>query len=147
MSYLLYEDKPKYDLWIKVLLGGVVALTLILGLVQISVNSREALAVFGVVLFEIILFRMILPRRFQILSGRLRIVLGGPFVINIPLSDIKEVKSRTGIKAFVFTGIRFATSYNHTVEIVRHKGLNIVISPTNDDGFIKQLNQARNTAP
>ncbi len=143
MSELLYEDKPKYDIWIKVLLGGVVALTLILGLVQISVNGREALTVFGVVLFEIILFRMILPRRFQILSDKLRIVLGGPLAINIPLSDIEEVRARTGIKAFVYFGVRFATSSGHTVEIIRKKGLNMVISPTNDDEFIKQLNLAR----
>ena len=144
MSNLLYEDKPKYDVWIKVLLGGVVAYTFILGLVQISENGREALTVFGTVLFEIILFRMILPRRFQILSDKLRIVLGGPLAINIPISDIEEVRSRTGIKAFVYFGVRFATSSSHTVEIIRKKGLNMVISPTNDDEFIKQLNQARN---
>jgi hypothetical protein len=122
-----------------------VAYTFILGLVQISENGREALTIFGTVLFEIILFRMILPRRFQILSDRLRIVLGGPFAINIPLSDIEEVRSRTGIKAFIYFGIRFATSSSHTVEIIRKKGLNMVISPTNDDEFIKQLNLARNT--
>ena len=92
-----------------------------------------------------ILFWLILPKRFQILRDRLRIVLGGPLAINIPLSDISEVKSRTGIKAFIFGGIRFATSANHTVEIIRHKGLNMVISPANDDEFIKQLNQACNT--
>jgi len=146
MSNLLYEDKPKYDTWLKALLGGVLALPFILGLILISVNIGEALTLFGVALFEIILFGLILPRRFQILNDKLRIVLGGPFAVNIPLSDIIDVRSRTGIKAFVYLGIRFATSANHTVEIVRHKGLNIVISPTMDDGFIKQLNQARNAA-
>ncbi|MFC2006656.1 PH domain-containing protein [Chloroflexota bacterium] len=143
MRNLLYEDKPKYDVWIKVLLGGVVALTFIMGINQISVDTKEAFSVFGVVLFEIILFRIILPRRFQILSDKLRIVLGRPFAINIPLSDIEEVRSRTGIKAFIYFGVRFATSSSHTVEIIRKKGLNMVISPANDDEFIKQLNQAR----
>ncbi|MFC1954742.1 PH domain-containing protein [Chloroflexota bacterium] len=146
MSYLIYEDKPKYDLWIIILLCGIVAYTFIIGVIQISVNDREALTVFGAVLFEVILFWLIFPRRFQILSDRLRIVLGGPLAVNIPLSDISDVKSRTGIKAFIFGGIRFATSASHTVEIIRHKGLNMVISPTNDDEFIKQLNQACNTA-
>jgi len=143
MSSLLYEDKPKYDVWIKILLIGVVVLTFILGIVQSPVDTREALTVVGIVIFEIILFKMILPRRFQILSDKLSIVLGGPFAIKIPLSDIKEVRSRTGIKAFIYFGARFATSSNHTVEIVRHKGLNMVISPTNDEEFIKQLNLAR----
>jgi len=140
MSNLLYEDKPKYDIWIKVLLGGIVAYTFILGLFQISESGSEALTVFGVALFEVVLFRMILPRRFQILNDKLRIVLGGPLAINIPISDIEEVRSRTGIKAFVYFGVRFATSSSHTVEIIRKKGLNMVISPTNDDEFIKQLN-------
>ncbi|MFC2056310.1 PH domain-containing protein [Chloroflexota bacterium] len=143
MNPLLYEDKPKYDVWIKALLVGVVAYTFILGIVQISVDTKEAFSVFGVVLFEIILFRMILPRRFQILRDKLRIVLGGPLAINIPISDIEEVRSRTGIKAFVYFGVRFATSSSHTVEIIRKKGLNLVISPTNDEEFIKQLNLAR----
>ncbi|MFC1864454.1 hypothetical protein ACFLYG_01325 [Chloroflexota bacterium] len=84
MSNLLYEDKPKYDIWIKALLSGVVALTFYSGIVQVSVDTQEAFSVFGVVLFEVILFRIILPRRFQILSDKVRIVLGGPFAINIP---------------------------------------------------------------
>jgi len=145
MSSLLYEDKPKYDIWIKILLVGVVVFTFILGIAQISVDNREALTVLGVVLFEIVLFRLILPRRFQILSDRLRIILGGPLAINIPFSDIKEVKPRTGIEAFIYAGIRFATSASHTIEIVRNKGLNMVISPNDNNEFIKQLNQARNT--
>ncbi|MFC2073177.1 PH domain-containing protein [Chloroflexota bacterium] len=140
----MYEDKPKYDIWLKVLLGGVIALPFFLGLIQLSVNIKDALPVFGVALFEIILIRIILPRRFQILSDRLRIVLGGPFAINIPFYDIIDVRSRTGLKTFVYLGIRFATSANHTVEIVRKKGFNIVISPTDDVRFLERLNQVRN---
>jgi len=33
MNNLVYEDKPKYDSWLKFLLGGVLALTFILGVV------------------------------------------------------------------------------------------------------------------
>ena len=47
-----------------------------------------------------------------------------------------------GSKAFVYWGIRFATSSKGVVEIVRKKGLNLVISPRNDDMFLEQLNQA-----
>jgi hypothetical protein len=145
MSALIYEDKPKYDTWLLLLFGGILALPTILGTVRISANTEEGLVLFGVLLFEIILFRLILPRRFQIYNDKLRIVLGGgPLTLNIPLSTIIDVKPRTGIKAFIFTGIRFATSAAHTIEITRDKGLNIVISPVNIDMFIEQLNQARN---
>jgi hypothetical protein len=145
MNTLIYEDRPKYDTWILFLFGGILALPTIIGIIRISANTEEGLVLFGVLLFEIILFRLILPRRFQIYNDELRIVLGGgPLALNIPLSTIKDVRPRTGIKAFFFTGIRFATSASNTVEITRDRGLNIVISPINVDMFIEQLNQARN---
>ena len=42
----------------------------------------------------------------------------------------------------VYWGIKFATSTGSIVEIVRHKGLNITISPTDREMFVEQLNQA-----
>ncbi|MDP6126883.1 MAG: hypothetical protein QF713_02160 [Dehalococcoidales bacterium] len=61
---------------------------------------------------------------------------------NIALSEIEEARSRTGTAAFIYFGIRFATSASHTVEIVRGRCRNMVISPSDDGEFIKQLNQA-----
>jgi len=84
--------------------------------------------------------KAILPRRFQIFQDRVRIVLGGPFAIKFPLSDISEARSAPAGRAFVYWGIRFATSSQHVVEIVRKKGLSLVISPANADMFMKQLN-------
>lgn len=143
MNILVYEGKPKHDFWLKFLLGGVLALTFSLGVVLISNNIAAASAVFGVTLFDALLFKLILPQRFQILNDRLKIALGGPFAINIPLSHITDARPLSGIKVFFYWGIRFATSSNHTVEIVRKKDLNLVISPTNDDMFLEQLNRAR----
>lgn len=143
MNNLVYEDTAKYDFWLKIILGSVLALTLTLGVILSYENIMAALTMFGVTIFDALLFRAILPQRFQILEDRLKIVLGGPFSINIALSDITEVRSASGKKAFVYQGIRFATSFQHIVEIVRKKGLNLVISPTNPDTFIEQLNQAR----
>jgi len=45
-------------------------------------------------------------------------------------------------KVFVYWSIRFATSTRHVVEIVRKKGLNLVISPSKEDIFLEKLNQA-----
>ena len=47
-----------------------------------------------------------------------------------------------GVKAYFFSGIRFATSSRYVVEIVRSRGMNYVISPQNGDLFLNQLNQA-----
>lgn len=49
---MIYEDTPKYDLWLKLILGGVLALTLILGIIFIFQDSEVALVMFGVTLFD-----------------------------------------------------------------------------------------------
>ncbi len=140
---LLYEDTPEYDSWLKLILGGILALTFILGVVFISQDTEAALVMFGVTVFDALLFKAILPRQFQIFEDRLKILLGGPFAVNIPLSNIAEAKSVSGSKVFAYSGIRFATSTKWVIEIVRKKGMNLVISPRNEDMFLEQLNQAR----
>ena len=144
-NILIYEDTPKYDLWLKLILGGVLALTFILGVIFIFQDTEAAVAMFGITLFDALLFKAILPRRYQIFEDRLRILMGGPFAINISFSNIEEVKLASGSKAFAYRGLRLATSTHHVVEIVRKKGLNLVISPSNGDMFLEQLNQARQT--
>jgi len=140
---LLYEDTPHYDFWLKLILGGILVLTFILGIIFISQDTEAAVVMFGITLFDALLFKAILPRRFQIFEDRLRILLGGPFAINIPFANIAEAKPASGRKATIYSGLRLATSSYHVVEIIRKKGLNLVISPAHDDMFLEQLNQAR----
>jgi len=142
-NILVYEDTPKYDFWLKFILGGVLALTFILGVIFIEQDTEAAVAMFGITLFDALLFRAVLPKRYQIFEDRLKIIMGGPFAINIDFSNIEEAKPASGRKAFAYGGLRFATSIHNIVEIVRRKGLNIVISPNNADMFLEQLNQAR----
>jgi len=143
MSTLLHQDKPKYDLWMKLILGSIIAFTFILGIVFISQDTEAAIAMFGITIFDGLLFKAILPSRFQIFDDKLRILLGGPLSINIAFSNIAEVKPASGSKAFVYWGIQFATSTSHVVEIVRKKGLNLVISPSNPEMFLEQCKQAQ----
>jgi hypothetical protein len=138
---LIFEDTPKYDLWLILLLSGLLAFTLILGIVFVSEEFEAAMVLFGVTLFDALVFAAILPRRFQIFEDRLTVLLGGPLAIHIPLSNIAEAKQVSARKVFAYWGSRFATSTHHIVEIVRHKGLNLVISPTNADLFLEQLNR------
>ena len=142
MNSLLYEDIPKYDFWLKLILGGILVVTFVLGIILISEDIRVALAMFGVTLFDALLFKAVLPRRFQIFEDRLRILLGGPLAVNFSFSNIADAKSAPGGKAFAYGGIRFATSTHHVIEIVRKKGLNLVISPSKGDIFLEELNKA-----
>ena len=143
MSALVYEDTPIYDRSFKIILAGILGATFIVAIILIREELEAALIMFGLTVFDALLFKAILPQRFQIFEDRLVIVLGGPFAIRIPVSNISDAKSVSGSKALIYWGIRFATSTRNVVEIVRKKGLNIVISPTNEDMFLEQLNQAR----
>lgn len=120
MNRLLYEDIPKYDFWLKLIMGGILALTFVSGVILIASDTGGALAMFGVTLFNTLLLKAILPRRFQIFEDRLRILLGRPFAINIPFSNITDAKSTSDRKVFAYWGIRFATSTQHVVEIIRN---------------------------
>lgn len=128
-------------IWLKLILGGVLALTFILGVIFVYQDTEAAIAMFGITLFDALLFKTILPRRYQIFEDRLRILMGGPFAINIPFSNIEEAKLASGGKVFAYGGLRLATSTRHVVEIFRKKGLNLVISPSNEM-FLEQLNHA-----
>jgi len=143
VKHLIYEDTARYDFWLKILLGGILGLTLVLGIASLLWQDMEAaLIMFGVTLFDALLFKAILPQRFQIFEDGVRIVLGEPFAINIPFSNIRYVKPASGRKTFVYWGQRFATSSRGVVEIARKKGLNLVISPSHDDLFLEQANYA-----
>ena len=60
-SILIYEDTPKYDLWLKLILGGVLALTFILGVIFIYKDTEAAIVMFGITLFGALLFKAIQP--------------------------------------------------------------------------------------
>jgi len=120
MSTLIYEDKAAYDTWLKVVLMAVLAIPTMLAISRIVRNAEEGLTGFGILLFITILFRIILPRRFHVYDDKLRILLGGEsFAFNIFPSDIREVNLPKGIKAFLYTRLRFVTSANHTIETDR----------------------------
>jgi hypothetical protein len=76
VSYLIYEGKPEIDTWPKVLCAVPIAIPLVAGIIWIPDSAREGLAIFGVALFVGMLYRLLLPHRFQILSDKLRIELG-----------------------------------------------------------------------
>lgn len=138
---LLFDYKPKYDTWVKLILGSILALTFILGIVYINQDTEASLVMFGITLFDVILFKLILPNRFQIFENKVKIMLGWFIAINIPLTTITEVKIVPYRKTIFYGGLRLAMSSKHVVEIKRKKGMDLVISPTNQDMFVEELNE------
>jgi hypothetical protein len=146
LAFLLYEDTSRTDMWLKLMLGGILVMFLVLGGVLLFQDEADAFVMFGVAVFYALLFKIIMPQRYQIYSDKIRIVLGGPLAWNIPLSTIKEVRSASGAKAFAYSGVRFATSSRNVVEIRRSRGCNVVISPSNRDIFLEQASRAMKSA-
>jgi hypothetical protein len=144
--FLLYENAPRTDMWLKLLLGGILVMFLVLGSVLLFQGKPDAFGMFGIAVFYTLLFKIIMPQRYQIYSDKIRIVLGGPIAWSIPFSTIKEVRSASGAKAFAYNGVRFATSSKNVVEIRRSRGCNVVISPSNKDVFLEQASRAMKSA-
>jgi hypothetical protein len=140
---LLYQQSPVYAWWLKLLLGGILALTLILGLALIPVDITGAWVCLGVTLFDALLFWVIVPRRYCIYEDRLSVRLGGPFTFDVSLASIKEAKRVSSYYAIGYWGIRFTTSTSGVVEIVLRKGINVVISLADPDAFLDELERAR----
>jgi hypothetical protein len=63
--------------------------------------------------------------------------------MQIPFSNIVEVKPVSGLKVYAYWGYDFATSRKSVIEIARKRGMNIIISPLVGATFVEQLNQVR----
>jgi hypothetical protein len=145
-AFLLYEDTPKTDIWLRLILRGIPAILLVAGVVLLFQDTEGAFVMFGVAVFDAALFRLVMPRKYQVYSDKVRIVLGGPFAWDIAFSTIKEIRSTSGASAFAYNGVRFATSSRGVVEIRRIRGFNAVISPSNKDVFLEHVRGAMKSA-
>ncbi|UCD10159.1 MAG: PH domain-containing protein [Dehalococcoidales bacterium] len=140
---VVFEDRPAYDKWNKYLMGGIIAIPLIVAIVLLTQDILGVAIMFGVTIFDTVLIWCILPKRFLVYEDRLKIVLGGPFSITIPFRDIIQVRQATKDMAFVYWGYKLGTSLKYQVEIERKNGLSVLISPSMENDFIEQLNRAR----
>ena len=148
MELVLYEDKTKYDLWGKIILAFAPALLIVLGLLTYcgvlptETQKEDPIGLFASAAFVLVLFWLILPRKYQILEEKLRIVLGGPFSFRIPFETIEAAKHLSGAKAATFWGLNFSPVLKNVVGIKRKKGMNVTISPSNPGLFLENLDKA-----
>jgi len=138
VSTLLYEDKPKFDIWIIVILGLPVILMVIPALFMNVSDPETSISLLGTAAFIIVIYWIILPRKYCIMDDKVKIALGGPLALNISFNKIKIAREIRGIAA----GVNFATSFRNGVEIVRNRGMNVNITPGNRELFLKKLDEA-----
>jgi hypothetical protein len=145
-GYLLYEDTPRYDALLKLILVAALLATLIPGIVLFWYDTAGALAMLGVTALDALIFYFVMPKRYQLYDDRVRIVLGGPFGMDIRLSDIKEARPSKGSDSMAMRRLKFATSSRTATEIIRRSGWSVVISPSDREVFLERLNEVLETA-
>jgi hypothetical protein len=108
----------------------------------ITAQVEAAIGMFAITLLMAATYWAIFPRKYLILDSKIRIVLGGQFSFNIPFDNLETARAPQGVSL----GINFATTFlsKHAVEIIRKKGLNINITPSDRELFLENLNKALN---
>jgi len=137
---VIYEDNPRYDVWLRALMVLPVFF-IIIGLYYLftaQVGSAIGLFATGVLMGAI--YWAVFPRKYQILDSKIKIVLGGQFSFNVPFDNLETAGKPEGVSL----GINFATTFlsQHAVEIKRKKGMTVNITPNDRDLFLENLNKA-----
>ena len=140
MDSLIYEDKPRYDIWMKAIMALPLFFVVIAALYLASNEPEAAIGMFGTAAFVVAIYWAVFPRKYRILSSKVKIVLGGPFSFNIHLDNIETARAPEGATV----GINFASSFSskNAVQIVRRKGLNVNITPSNRELFLENVDKA-----
>jgi hypothetical protein len=138
-SVLLYQDKPKYGLVLKiVLIIPVILLALSLYLWSTGDAPVSLVLLTEAVIIGLILW-FVLPREYQVYENHLRIVLGGPFSVKVGFQSIEAIRITSRVSFSINFVTRITRSY---VEIAIKKGMSIAITPTDDKSFVEKANQA-----
>ena len=138
-SILLYQDKPKYGLLLKLVL--IIPIAFLVGSLYLwlSGDISGSLALLPSAFTSGLIFWLVFPREYQAYEDHLRIVLGGPFSVKVGFQNVKAIRitSRTGLTVNFVT--RITKSY---VEIVKKRGWSIAITPTVNESFVENANRA-----
>jgi len=140
MDSIIYQDTPRYDVWLKAIMLLPVFFVLMGAYYLITKQVEAAIGMFAATLLVGAIYWAILPRKYLILDSKIKIVLGGPFSFNIPFSNLEAAREPRGINF----GINFATTFlsQHAVEIKKKKGWNVNITPNDRALFLENLNKA-----
>ena len=138
-SILLYQDRPKYGLLLKLILIIPMAFLGASIYSWLSGDSSDSLALLLEALVIGLVFWFVFPREYRVYEDHLRILLGGPFSVKIGLQNISVIR----VTSRLSFGVNFVTRITRShVEIVKKKGWSIAITPTLDDLFVENANRA-----
>jgi hypothetical protein len=173
LHYLVYEDNPWPYVWVPVWNLGwerykkvwlrnwasqwqaffVVIIIFIAGLslafiLDFTQDFSEArfLTIMGIALLLMLMtIFAVMPTKYQIFNGRMRIILGWLLHFDIPFNNIKNVTSAT-FQDLWGPNLNFINSYSSDdiLRITRKHGAKVHITPWDRKLFLEQLNKALN---
>jgi hypothetical protein len=138
-SVLLYQDKPKYGLLLKLIL--IIPVILLASSIYLwsTGDAFVSLALLTEAFIIGLIFWFVLPREYQVYENHLRIVLGGPFSVKVGFQNIEAIR----ITSRLSFNVNFTTTITKSyVEIVIKKGMSIAITPTDKESFVEKANRA-----
>ena len=138
MDTITFEDKPKYDIWIKLIIGVPVAIVFISALFTIATEPEATASMFATLVLLAIIFWALFPRKYCITDRGVKVVLGRPFSFTIKFKNIIKAHMPKGLTI----GFNYVTSIKNTVQIETRRGMNFNISPSNPGLFIENLEKA-----
>jgi hypothetical protein len=142
MDSIIYEDAPRYDVYLKAIMVLPVFFILFGIYYLIIAQVEAATTMFAATLLIAAVYWAIFPRKYLILDSKFKIVLGGPFSFNFPFSNLETATAPEGATF----GINFPTCFSNerTVQIIRKRGWYVNITPSNRALFLDNLNKALN---
>lgn len=140
MDPLIYEDRPHYDIWLKVIMAFPLLFIIVGVSFLVDGQPQAAVGMFASAALMAVIYWAVFPRKYCILDNKIKIALGKPFAFNIPFDSIE----RAGIPQGISIGINFITTFSgrHAIQIVRRRKLNVNISPGNRELFLENLDKA-----
>jgi hypothetical protein len=140
MDSVVYEDTPRYDVYLKSIMVLPVFF-IAFGIYYLIIAKVEAATtMFATTLLMAAIYWAIFPRKYLILDSKFKIVLGGPFSFNIPFNNLETAREPEGVTF----GINFPTCFSgeRAVQIIRKKGWYVNITPNDRALFLENLNKA-----
>jgi len=153
MDMIIFEDKIKYDSWIKPVLVFPMILLVVLGILfyvdahssdifpkePAAKSSLAYIVLFASAVFVPAVYWLVLPRKIYVTQEGIRLAFSG-FSWNVPYKTIETIKPERGI--IVWWAHSFITSYGSQIEIVRKDRLKIRVCPSRRDEFLQYANRA-----
>jgi hypothetical protein len=142
MEYLIYQDKPNTDIWMKMVLGIPLIALAAGGVIAMREDAILGFMLVGEAVFLLIVYICIIPTAYGIYSDKIQIGFRMPWSFNIPFNNIKTLKPPRWFSGGINLPTCFSTS--RALEIIRLKGMPVNISPTDRQVFIDQFQKAYN---